>query len=487
MRKKSAPDESPRLPVKIDTTTNGEFFPAPLDPRVRVAVREAHVRIAESARLVGMSRREFVRTSCGAATVLLALNEATSGCGGHYAVPKEAALEPSAAKVLEGDELVFDVQTHHVATEREWWRAPRPTMAVSLRDSPHAQCGRGHWTDCFSRDVYLKEVFLDSDTDLVVMSALWGTDDMNANHVEEIAETRERVAMLDGSPRLRIHGVVLPKSEPREKTRARMQESVERWRIDAWKLYPVWTTDGRGYRLDDPETGLLAIRHGVELGLPLFAIHKGLPLPGAANAFTSPIDVGGAAKSVPEATLLVYHSGYLTSRREGPYDPKAEAGVDALIRSCLENGIGKQGNVYAELGSTWRHLMTKPDEAAHVLGKLLVHLGEDRILWGTDSIWYGSPQDQIQGFRAFQISKEYQERYGYPELTPAIKAKIFGLNAARVYRIAPAEIRRAQKNDAVSRARLEYRNDPRPSFRTYGPTTRRQMLGLLRSEGPLAH
>ena len=38
-----------------------------------------------------------------------------------------------------------------------------------------------------------------------------------------------------------------------------------------------------------------------------------------------------------------------------------------------------------------------------MLGKLLVHVGEDNVLWGTDAVFYGSPQGQIQAFRAFQI------------------------------------------------------------------------------------
>ena len=82
--------------------------------------------------------------------------------------------------------------------------------------------------------------------------------------------------------------------------------------------------------------------------------------------------------------------------------------------------------------------MSRPDEAAHVIGKLLVHVGEDNILWGTDSIWYGSPQDQIESFRAFAISEEFQERFGYPALTPEVKRKIFGLNAARLHGLDPA-------------------------------------------------
>ena len=61
--------------------------------------------------------------------------------------------------------------------------------------------------------------------------------------------------------------------------------------------------------------------------------------------------------------------------------------------------------------------MRDPDEAAHVLGKLLERVGDDRVLWGTDSIWYGSPQNQIEAFRNFQISNEFQDTFGYPELT----------------------------------------------------------------------
>src|SRR2546425_1610190 len=129
--------------------------------------------------------------------------------------------------------------------------------------------------------------------------------------------------------------------------------------------------------------------------------------------------------------FLISPSGFDPRAGEGPYNPQAKAGVDALIASVEQHGMRK--NVYAELGSTWRYVMREPDQAAHLLGKLLRTLGEDNVLWGTDSIWYGSPQDQIQAFRAFEISTEFQELYGYPALTPAIKAKVHGQNGARVY------------------------------------------------------
>ncbi|MEO7560681.1 MAG: amidohydrolase family protein, partial [Nitrosospira sp.] len=135
-------------------------------------------------------------------------------------------------------------------------------------------------------------------------------------------------------------------------------------------------------------------------------------------------------------------------------------------------------NVYAELGSTWRYLMRDPEAAAHALGKLLKYCGENNVLWGTDSIWYGSPQDQIQAFRAFQIAPELRAKYGYPEITPQLRAKIFGLNAARIYSISPEEVKRYTQRDRIARERLAYLEHPEPHFLTYGPKTRREFLRL---------
>jgi predicted TIM-barrel fold metal-dependent hydrolase len=473
--KKSAPEDELRLPVKLDATSNGEYWPRPLDRALRDVRRRALKDALENARRLGVGRREFLESACGAATVLLALNQLSCG-GGSYRVPESAALEPEVAEsVLGGNELIFDVQTHQVSAERVWWREDEPNLSVFLKTTPQADCGAPSWARCFSDDVLVREVFMNSDTQLAVLSGLWG--DPLPMLTEEAARTRERVAAL-GKQRLLIHSVVQPTTATWDQVAAEMQRQAEAHKPSAWKLYTVWGPEKQGWWLTD-EIGQKTIEHGISLGVPLIAVHKGLPLSGMNAEYTRPKDVGPAARQFPRATFLIYHSGYEPDRTEGPYDPQATRGVDALIRSLEENGIGRDGNVYAELGSTWRELMKKPDQAAHVLGKLLLHLGEDRILWGTDAIWFGSPQDQIQAFRAFEISLELQERHGYPALTPERKAKIFGLNAARAYGIDVAELSRAQRGDALGRAREEYANAPRPSFHTYGPKTRRDMLRLL--------
>jgi len=107
----------------------------------------------------------------------------------------------------------------------------------------------------------------------------------------------------------------------------------------------------------------------------------------------------------------------------------------AILLLLQSRGQVTAAEVAAELEVSERTARRDLDAAAHVLGKLLVQLGPERILWGTDSIWYGSPQGQIDAFRAFTISEAFQEQFGYPALTDETKALILGGNAARLYGI----------------------------------------------------
>jgi hypothetical protein len=138
----------------------------------------------------------------------------------------------------------------------------------------------------------------------------------------------------------------------------------------------------------------------------------------------------------------------------------------------------------------WRQLLTDPDQAAHLLGKLLKRVGEDRVLWGTDAIWYGGPQPQIMALRAFEINVEHQDRFGYPALTDSVRAKIFGLNAAHLFGLDPQATRCALQRDPISAAQPQaasLRNDGAlpPPWTPNGPTTRREVLAWLAS--PLTH
>lgn len=473
-----------RLPIKLDSTSNGEFLPVPLAPEHHHANALADDQAELNARRLGVSRRGFLVSACGAASSLLAMNAAYAAAGkrgGFFQVANEAALEPAAAEAaVSGDEFIFDVQGHFVNPTGAWTRT-LPEGARPLGSFPTDGCaaaalgGNLDRLQCFGPDAFLRDIFLDSDTSLMVLSFVPSTREGEPLTIEEAAATAAIVETMQGTHRLFLHGRVNPNQAGDVED---MERLASQFRISAWKTYTQWGPNGeRGFWMDD-DAGLAMIEKARQLDVRNIAIHKGLPFGPRSYEYSTCADIGRVGKRFPDVNFLIYHSGFVTDKPEGPYDPARSDGIDALVTSVREAGLGKGSNVYAELGSTWRFLMRDPDSAAHALGKLLVHLGEDNILWGTDSIWYGSPQDQIQAFRAFQISPELRDKHGYPEITPAIRAKIFGLNALKIYPVARDVLDQHLQRDAVAHARENYRNDPDPSFLTHGPRTRREFLNF---------
>jgi uncharacterized protein len=474
--------EGTRLPVRFDGTSNGEFLPLDLTQEQKRANAIAHETATANARRLGMGRREFLVSAAGAAATLSACNAANPQAGGRYALPTDAALDSeAAASVLTGDEFIFDVQTHCVDPSGAWkvGREGEIWDAVLRRAfGQYAKCG-GEGYECYSAQTLAKEVYLDSDTDVAVVSALWGSQKSNPTPTHYAAEAREIVESIGGEDaRCLIHGGLLP-NDPGDLEA--MEEKARIHKVDAWKMYPQWGPDGRGFFLDESDLAHRAFDEARRLGVTTIAVHKGIPLYGLEYEYSSPADMGRAAVQNPDLTFLVYHSGMEHAKTEGAYNAGDPQGVDRLIKAHKGAGLKRnEGNLYAELGSLWRHFMSRPDEAAHVLGKLLATFGEERIIWGTDSIWFGSPQDQIQAFRAFEIGEEYQERFGYPALDAYAKRRIFGLNGAEVYGI---DVPQAKRASTLTERRAAHRAEANPSFATYGPKNRRDFMRLWHEHG----
>jgi predicted TIM-barrel fold metal-dependent hydrolase len=258
---------------------------------------------------------------------------------------------------------------------------------------------------------------------------------------------------------------------------------TSRFSIGAFKVYP----HTQAQRLDHDEVGGRFIDQAQRLGVRVIAAHRGISGGGGYEVAGSPVDVVRAAKKFPGVNFLIYHSGWEPGGAEDhAFDPSQTnpTGVDRFIKALIENGIGPNANVYAELGSTWHNLIPRPADAGHVLGKLLRYVGENRVLYGTDSVFNGVPQSQIAALRTFTIPQSMQDQFGYPALTPAVRSKIFGLNAAAVYGVDPSAVRYVIRNDDVERLRIAWREDPRsvpmPHRHEYvGPRTRREFLTFL--------
>ncbi len=477
-----------RLPIKIETTSNGEYIPQPLSKAEQHGKKLAYERVEKLTRRLGHGRRAFLTSSMGAAATLLALNEANALAGikgGSFDIAKDAGEDFQLAQAsLEGDEFIFDDQTHCVDPSGKWRKGMtgiKWTLALQLVFKEQSkECGWFNF-ECFSAQNLIKEVYLDSDTDVAVLSALWGGQKTNPTPIDYAVETRTLMETLGENSRGFIQGGVLANEEGAIDF---MDEQAETYKVDSWKLYPQWGPKGKGYYMDDPDVAFPIYEQARKLGIKTICAHRGLPLPTFDYEYSTPTDIVRAARTYEDLTFVCYHSGYEPDFVEGPYSPDSPGGVDRFIRTYIEQGFERnEGNLYAELGGLWHEVMTKPDEAAHVMGKLLKYVGEERICWGTDSIWYGSPQDQIQAFRTFQISEEFQEKYGYPALTRHAKERIFGLNSAEIYGLDVAQVRRTEIIDPAGRTRTEYQTCPNPSFQTYGPQTRRDFFARLNATG----
>ena len=504
-----------QLPFLPGEVSNGEFVPRAPTRRDRWIAEATLARADAAARRVGMDRRRFLQTAGGMAVMLGVVNLAacssdedaaaplstttsrrstttgptttSTSPGGTFEVPDPEDAAACEETLGDRGEFIFDVHTHHVVPDGPW-RQNAPRIEQMIRNLVPSGCAEADPLECLDRTSYLRELFLASDTSIALLSDVPNSGPADAPvPFDEARRTRELAEALTqgGASRVLLHNVIAPNFGDLDARLDGMARRVATGDVAAFKVYTAWGPGRQGFALDDPAIGLPAVEQARSLGVNVFCAHKGLPLLEFDRAHNGPGDLVRAAVQYPDMDFVVYHGAYERETHEGPYDAARSAtGVNSLVRALDDNRVAPNTNVWAELGTTWREVMSDPTQAAHVLGKLLSRVGEDRVMWGTDAIWLGSPQPQIMAFRAFQISAELQERYGYPALTDEVKRKVLGLNAARLFGVDPAATRCALQADGLEAARAEHADlvatGALPSGWTpRGPVTRRQVLTWL--------
>jgi uncharacterized protein len=496
-RQRDGPDD--QLPLTAGPVSNGEFVPAgpaASDRKVNALIRES---IDDAARRVGVDRRRFLQ-GAGAVAASLAAFEfagcgspsashpqagAARGKGGRFKVPPP---EDTAAcqQALTGSEFIFDVHTHHVIPTGPWVDDSPSTTSLVLSMLP-AGCTDSTQLDCVDRASYLHDIFLASDTTVAMLTDVPNSGPSNAPiPFPEALRTQQITAGLTdgGASRLLVENIIAPNVGPVSATLQEMSSAMESGPPAAFKVYTAWSPSGQGYSLLDPAIGLPTVQHAHDLGVNVFVAHKGLPLVNFDPAFNHPDDVIAVSRQFPDMQFVIYHAAWDPSQVEGPYDPNATIGIDTVLRSLDIHDVPPNDNVWVDIATLWRQLLTTPDQAAHALGKLLSRVGAKRVLWGTDAIWYGSPEPQIMAMRTFEITPQFQETYQYPALTPEVKTGLFGLNAATLFGVDPTAMRCGLTQDPltanISEAAALRDVGALPSaWSPHGPTTRRQMLDWL--------
>jgi predicted TIM-barrel fold metal-dependent hydrolase len=476
-----AQDEAP-LPIPSRISSNEEFIPPPQSPELAEYEARLKALADEEARRQGTSRRDFLRSGAGMAAALFALNQVFGDC---YEVAADEVRDPKAFEEKRPKkQFIFDVQTHHIDISKKWYETTKEGKVVTnfftlLR--PRAKSGK-EALEQLNRVHYIKELFGDSDTVMAIISGVpTRTWDKNPLPPDQMVATREYVNKLAGSKRVLSHGLVRPNLGKKELDE--MERQATKLKVDAWKMYTGAELGEKAWRLDDDKVAYPFWEKTKKLGIKNVCVHKGLPLSTFNEKGCYPDDVEKAAKDFPDLNFIIYHSGYRgpggllggwISRGTGDKvvdkpttDPQEIPWISVLLRMLKKNP--KIKNVYFELGSTFQMLSgSDPKKCLHMLGQMIQVAGEDHILWGTDSIWNGSPQGQIDRFRRLKMDEKLREKHKYPELTPAFKDKVLGLNAAKLFGINPKAAWKAIKSDKLTSVRDEYRQSPSPSNTQYG-------------------
>jgi predicted TIM-barrel fold metal-dependent hydrolase len=461
---RSGGDDEVDFPFPLSDVSNGEWCPRPPSPRQRAAARLLAEEADRRARRLGITRREFLRSAAGTATAFWVLSTVnglpTQGGAAPLPVTPEQCDDPEAAETLfSADYFVMDVQLHHVDLETY----PDEPGLGFLRFYPPEDAGN---LQLLSQANFVKEVFVDSETAVGVVS---GVPEGYPLPVETMAQTRDLVNELAGSERALCLAMCDPRAAPGSPTAIdSLEHQVNDLGARALKCY----TGNGNWWLDDPDVAYPMLEEAQRLGLRLVNVHKGFPglLGPGADEFVRSQDLPGAVADFPELQFAAYHSGYFPGEGIGEF-----LGVVRSMKRRLRKRL------YGEIGSCFATaFLESPESAAHLVGSLLQVLGPKRILWGTDSIWWGSPKWQIDAFKALQIPDSMREQFGYPALTPRRKARILGKNAAKLYGVDPKQVRCAIADDALARAqRAQGGARAGRSHRVYGPRTREAYEALL--------
>jgi hypothetical protein len=576
------PDPPEDVAIDVLPATTGEYLPKDPSPAQLKIMAVQNERIEDVRRRFGMSRRDFVRTAAAYSIGVWAIDTVTGGRWGRYAWADGTATTDACDLENPGSQLanlpgefILDAQGHTCDSGGRW-RTENPGFEVFLAVwtsqaneglygvSPDGRLrgpggGEIDWIENLSRYHYFKEMFLDSSTTVSLLTALPNLPDQtNITPIHWAAETRDLANHLSNSERCFVHAFSQPNrgyvgagQTPtlQGEDFAWMESIAAPLDIRGWKLYCGWgdpTPNVNGWWFDD-DMGMAIVEHiraiHQKVSRPaVICTHKGLSFNGVFDsARFSPRDMGVIGRQFPDVTFFTYHSGF-DGELQLPYagDDKvnsSDRGVDAFIKSLRENGWdatrfvppglehGNTVNMYAELGTVWWNVMSDANQAAHLLGKLITFVGPRRVIFGTDCIWYGNPQNQVVLLRALQFTDEAKALYNLPygldgdrwdprrnalegssylvahpnvggwptdgraHPERSIRNGIFGRNAAEAYGIDPDTVRNAISCDDVQKLRDAYILNPMTpkelapfkTNRIMGPRNRREFFRYVNS------
>ncbi len=250
---------------------------------------------------------------------------------------------------------------------------------------------------------------------------------------EQVFKTRETVNKEAGSRRMLAHFTFTP---GRPGWLDQVDEAVERFKPDSWKGYTVgdnthkelaahpWHADdeklmypfyekiaktGHPQRLH-PQG---AVRAGGRGEISAACCRTPMSAISARRRRTGRSSISSSTTRPIAGSAAIRRTAWRSSTRPG-----AVHGPATSPRSRKNIGVN---NVYGDLGQlfAWTSGGASRASSAALMGMLVKGLGPDRIMWGTDAVWTGAPQWQIEGLRRLEIPEDMQKQHGFKPLGPA--------------------------------------------------------------------
>ena len=473
-----------KTPVPTALVSSDEFYPDPQTPQQREVEARLLAMADELGGKQGLDRRRFFQSAAGMAASFLAMNEVY---GPLFEVSRAEAATPAMAQERAAalkDQFIMDMHTHFLRDDT------RLTSFVNMRNA----VGKAGWNkeladkeqtlDDLKFANYFKEIYLDSDTKIALISSAPSEiehDWFLTN--EQMAAARAKVNKDAGARRMFSHIIFTPGRDGW----LDMLDAGLALKPESAKGYTIGDNTHKDlsthpWRMDDEKVTYKGYEKMAKAGIKNVCVHKGLFPPSVEKqfpnlrGFADVADVGQAAKDWPQLNFIIYHSAY----RHVGGDPKvALAEFERTGRiswtSDLADIPAQYGvnNVYGDVGQLFATtLVAQPRVCAALMGTLIKGLGVDHVNWGTDAVWTGSPQWQIEGLRRLEIPEDMQKAHGFAPLGAAdgaVKTAIFGGNNARLYGIEPKRAQLELRQDRFAQRKAEYEKaGPTPSHTRYG-------------------
>jgi predicted TIM-barrel fold metal-dependent hydrolase len=477
-------------PIPTQSVSSDEFMPAPQSAKQR----EFEARVKEYgsvlARRHGLSRRGFFKTAAGMASAFVAMNDTY---GRLYAVSRAEASTPEMANERAKElskQFIMDMHTHFLRDDTRLTGFVRMRESVGKAGWNPGLAGKPQSLDDLKFANYVKEIFLDSDTKVACISGAPSDvpeDWFLTNEMK--AEARAKVNQEAGTRRMLSHAIFTP-GQPG--WLEQVDRVIAELKPDSFKGYTIGDNTNKHlskypWRMDDEKVVYPFYERCQNAGIVNICVHKGLFPPSIEQKFPHLLahsdvrDVGKAAKDWPQLNFIIYHSGYRFGGGGGPEEGWAQFEQTGRVEwvSDLAEIPEKYGvaNVYGDLGQIFaQSTMANPQLCAAMMGILIRGLGADHVCWGTDAVWTGSPQWQIEALRRLEIPEDMQKKYGFQPLGAAdgpVKSAIFGETNARLYKY-PIVQKSELVRDRFAQLRAQYEQEgPDRSNRTYGYVLRR--------------